>query len=810
MRVKPSHGNLRPTEARHIEDLFVHLERIFSVGGIWPFEPTYVRFAIYISHYTLYLAMAYTDFYDVFGNLELMVMNLVETMAYTMVFVMLWLIRCSGLLKRLIGAIRNDMAKQKFENLEEEKIYYNYNYASKVFTYSSIVGMFITVMLLYVRPLVILATSNQASRNGTVSFMLPYRVHPFFDVSDTHTYVLMYLYLFPMIYGSILHMASICLLVILVFHICAKLSILSYRIRKMETYSQRMLMDRIRDFVQMHLKIICSCTLFLFSLHVISFEHYNERMAKSVDDTFNLILMDELLGNSIVLAISMYYVIMVRVITLVLSLIVVKKNKTLTISKVTEMATCCTFIFFAAIALVILYGYCLIGDQLTQQCVNMQDAYYECDWYEMPLNCKKCLLICMIRSQVMLYLTAGKFYIFSLNSFTDDQKDLDRAAEVLSWNKRLMTTLGLWPFRFNNLIFSVNFGYFSFFMVLEYLDLFLFIGDLEHVIMNLTENMAFSQIFVRMSMLRLYNGEIGEVIAETMKDFDKTSYRTIEEMKAFITYNARSKIFVKLLMVFVALTASSYYLTPIIIILGSGLPKIVINENVTQIIYLLPYRFHMFYAIDDMRAYTITYALQFPFVFVSGFGQSAADCIMVTLVFHICGQMSVLALRINSIDTNPGRCRQEVRHVVLAHIRLLRMGRMIQKAFSATLLAHLLGATSLVCILGYQILTNFAKGERGVLVTFLIFQFLVLLILYAHCTVGESLLTESAKVCEAFYDCCWYDMPMENARMIILCMARSQKPLCLTAGKFVIFCLSTLTDVLKTSMGYLSVLRSFL
>lgn len=37
---------------------------------------------------------------------------------------------------------------------------------------------------------------------------------------------------------------------------------------------------------------------------------------------------------------------------------------------------------------------------------------------------------------------------------------------------------------------------------------------------------------------------------------------------------------------------------------------------------------------------------------------------------------------------------------------------------------------------------NFAKGERGVLVTFLIFQFLVLLILYAHCTVGESLLTE--------------------------------------------------------------------
>lgn len=35
-------------------------------------------------------------------------------------------------------------------------------------------------------------------------------------------------------------------------------------------------------------------------------------MAKSVDDTFNLILLDELIGNSVILAISLYYVIMVR------------------------------------------------------------------------------------------------------------------------------------------------------------------------------------------------------------------------------------------------------------------------------------------------------------------------------------------------------------------------------------------------------------------------------------------------------------------------------------------------------------------
>ncbi|XP_018315315.1 odorant receptor 4-like [Mycetomoellerius zeteki] len=395
-----------------------------------------------------------------------------------------------------------------------------------------------------------------------------------------------------------------------------------------------------------------------------------------------------------------------------------------------------------------------------------------------------------------------------------DQKDLDRAAKVLSWNKRLMSTLGLWPFQSNDLIFSINFGYFALLLILEYLDFFLYIGDFEHVIMNLTESIAFVQIFVRMSTLRLYNDEIGEVITEAMKDFNKTNYKSAEEIKIFVTYYAKTRLFFKLMMVFVTTTAILYYLTPILIILGNGgLPEIMTNENVTQIIYLLPYRFHVLYAIENMRTYTITYAWQMPFAFVSAVGQSTADCIMVTLVFHICGQMSVLALRINNIDTEVCDYGPEMRHVILMHVRLLRMGKIIGKAFSATLLAHLLGATSLISILGYQMLSNLSKGETGVaplLVKFFLFIFLVLLILYAHCIVGENLLTESAKVCEAFYNCRWYDMSKNNARMLILCMARSQKPLCLIAGKFTMFCLSTLTDVLKTSMGYLSVLRSLL
>lgn len=148
-------------KADHIVDLFIYLERIFSFGGVWPFGRSYVRFAIYISYFVHYFVMAFTEFYNVSGNLELIVMSLVEATVYIMTFSIVWLIRCSNLLKTVIDEIKKDMAEREFENPEEEIIYYSYNRISKIFTYTSIVGMSITFLLLYFRPLMYFLITNQ-------------------------------------------------------------------------------------------------------------------------------------------------------------------------------------------------------------------------------------------------------------------------------------------------------------------------------------------------------------------------------------------------------------------------------------------------------------------------------------------------------------------------------------------------------------------------------------------------------------------------------------------------------------------------
>ncbi|KAH0535481.1 hypothetical protein KQX54_016739 [Cotesia glomerata] len=68
-------------------------------------------------------------------------------------------------------------------------------------------------------------------------------------------------------------------------------------------------------------------------------------------------------------------------------------------------------------------------------------------------------------------------------------------------------------------------------------------------------------------------------------------------------------------------------------------------------------------------------------------------------------------------------------------------------------------------------------------------------ILGLYCMISEHLTSESLKCGEAFYQCPWYNFPLDCSKNIILSIARSQKPLGLQAGKFLTFSSVTLTDV---------------
>ncbi|CAB0035686.1 unnamed protein product [Trichogramma brassicae] len=265
----------------------------------------------------------------------------------------------------------------------------------------------------------------------------------------------------------------------------------------------------------------------------------------------------------------------------------------------------------------------------------------------------------------------------------ENQKKLDKIARVFQWNRRLMSFLGLWPDSPNVLLFVLTFGYYSYDMLLEYMDLLVYIDRPQNVMLNLMENMAFTEIFVRILMLRVWNRQFGELLAAAAKDFEAKGYDTDEEVAKFVPFYAKAKSFMKLLISNTAFTATSFYVKPLLGQLGPADINARVLELFAQVmdyfrangepnstlIFLLPYRFYVLYELDDAPTYFWTYGSYLPFVFISGFGQSAADCLMVTLVYHLSGQLAVLSMRIEKID---GDAKQLRRHVA-RHAKLLRI-----------------------------------------------------------------------------------------------------------------------------------------
>ncbi|XP_014229918.2 putative odorant receptor 92a [Trichogramma pretiosum] len=385
------------------------------------------------------------------------------------------------------------------------------------------------------------------------------------------------------------------------------------------------------------------------------------------------------------------------------------------------------------------------------------------------------------------------------------QEKLRYCSRVFEWNELLLSVIGLYPGKFSFARFYLNLAYFTTAMGLEYLDLVLSLGDFERVVLNLTENAAFTHIYAYTLSLWLGNREIGQLLGQVASDF--AADYTDQEIATLRRYYFRTRVFIEFLFVNLFTTASSYFMQPFTGQMDQILGYMRGSSANSSIVYQLPYRFHAFHRVDEPASYLWTSAAYAPFVLVTFFNQSSGECCLIALVYHVAAQMAVLASRIRGIE--PGNdCTEQLANCLRRHARLLRMGQQINKVFSAMLLVHLTGIILLVCLVGYQLLWCLANGEYALLPSFIVWMCLLLVSLYVHCTVGETLITESDRLHGAYYDCRWNEMPPSTARWLVLAMARSSRTLTLNAGSFSTLSLATYTSSLKASLGYLSVFRT--
>ncbi|XP_011880185.1 PREDICTED: odorant receptor 4-like [Vollenhovia emeryi] len=248
----------------------------------------------------------------------------------------------------------------------------------------------------------------------------------------------------------------------------------------------------------------------------------------------------------------------------------------------------------------------------------------------------------------------------------------------------------------------------------------------------------------------------------------------------------------------------------------SSLTTVVVSIGDNQTVSMLQLPFPSYSKLIDTRfspANEIVFAMQLISGFIVNSTIVGACSLAAVFAMHACGQLDILILRLNGLvedgDTKENESAQrKLADIVEHHLRVLRFIASIEDVMHQICLVELLGCTFNLCMLGYYSITWWNKIDRRGIMAYIIVYISMSFNIFIFCYIGEILTQQCKKVGETAYMTDWYRLPRKTALGLILVIARSSAVIKITAGKLVQLSIVTFSDVIKTSLVYLNILRT--
>ncbi|XP_047367892.1 odorant receptor 4-like [Vespa velutina] len=383
------------------------------------------------------------------------------------------------------------------------------------------------------------------------------------------------------------------------------------------------------------------------------------------------------------------------------------------------------------------------------------------------------------------------------------ETDLFESEKVIRWNKRLLRCMGVWPLA----VYDPLFLFFAIYILLHCsLALVDFIDQPKHidyVVRVLTENVPIVMALIKITICRLNRRLIAQLLIEIHGDFSVENYANEKEKLIFLDYNKLSYRFIAITIVSMSFVIGLYFFKAII----TSVLTVMRNSSLE---YELPYKTRTMFELNDITTYTLYSIYQWLIVVTILSGYVGSDCLFASLALHITGQFAILRCKVVGAFEDTDGYKRGMKKLVIKHHRLIRLAETLEDGFNIMIFQQLLGTTFNLCVSGYYALVSSMNGENIVLVTFFVYTFTILNTLFVYCYVGECLIEESMGLGDTLYQSNWYDISAVELKTMYICMERTKKPLKLTSAKFCALSLDTFSEILKTSIGYLSVLRAFL
>ncbi|KAG6804461.1 odorant receptor 22c-like [Apis mellifera caucasica] len=146
--------------------------------------------------------------------------------------------------------------------------------------------------------------------------------------------------------------------------------------------------------------------------------------------------------------------------------------------------------------------------------------------------------------------------------------------------------------------------------------------------------------------------------------------------------------------------------------------------------------------------------------------------------------------------------------IVNQHVRILKFLALTEKALQQVSFVEFLGCMLDICLLGYYVIMEWSSSHLTSAITFFILLISLTFNIFIFCYIGELVAEQCKKVGEISYMVDWYRLEGNKKLCFVLIIAMSNSSIKLTAGNMVELCLTTFSDIVKTAVAFLNVLRT--
>ncbi|KAI4475199.1 hypothetical protein M0804_014456 [Polistes exclamans] len=388
-------------------------------------------------------------------------------------------------------------------------------------------------------------------------------------------------------------------------------------------------------------------------------------------------------------------------------------------------------------------------------------------------------------------------------SQTIEEIGINNVLQAFKWNTLLLKCIGIWPLKVCDPIFCFFFMYLLIHFSLTVANLIYAQKTVDNVVSNISENIVLTMTLIKITIVRTHRKSFANLMMEIKKNSLSARLKSNQEKMTFVKYSKIPPRFILLAVISMTLAFLLYYVN------GLNIGLQIAKKN-SSLGYQLPYKTLVFVNLNNSWIYALLCTYQIIIIPSIIFGYVGFDCMFVNLSIQIIAQFAILSLNVKEVLNVTENCHKGMKKLIVRHYQLIRLAEKLEDNFNIAIMQQLLGTTIHLCISGYHLLMSTETKQRITLILFTLYGFCVISTLFIYCYIGECLIQESTKFGSAIYNYEWYNESAVNSKFFVICMIRTKKPQCLTSGKFVVLSLKIFTDIVKSSMGYLSVLRTLM